>query len=559
MRRIILERTSAKIRKRVSALLLSFVLLCGNVPGVKAAECFNGVSSNISRSTTYCGIAEHTHTDRCYDTVQVPVCGQEELETHFHTAACYTPKRRLICAFPETEGHSHTDECYTNQDVLLCQLEENEEHTHSEECYGSERVLCCTIPETPAHTHTADCFTDEVYYLCGLENDPSHVHSSACFPADCFDLNCPLQEGFGHTHSEDCYREERILVCTQTEHRHSSACYSANGPVVETELDWKASVASAKLNGDWRHDFLEIAKTQLGYAPDGTNVSYAGGVPRYYTRYGDWYTDDPNLMYDEWCMMFVSFCLYYAGIDALPFACSCPAWLNDVDSALYHPYGDGYTPQPGDIILFTYGPQDFRKTNEALLAEGKDPLPESSCITIAQHVGILVSMSSVSFRTIEGNNGPVSYHSYSIGTEEEPGDEELILGYVSLPSNPHIRTITDLSGRCDITGDFSPFIRPYVRELSFFERVRVQQWMEEHPTSTVLESVYVCLSNGSDYYEYKGSEPMEYCFRCTWPFPENTQLWLLSEDSFEQLSCRVDGNTVFFSTAKNGVLLFVSE
>ena len=46
----------------------------------------------------------------------------------------------------ETEklaNHVHTDECY--QDVLVCELEEDEEHTHTDECY--EKQLICGFDE----------------------------------------------------------------------------------------------------------------------------------------------------------------------------------------------------------------------------------------------------------------------------------------------------------------------------------------------------------------------------------------------------------------------------
>ena len=46
----------------------------------------------------------------------------------------------------ETEklaNHVHTDECY--QDVLICELEEDEEHTHTDECY--EKQLICGFDE----------------------------------------------------------------------------------------------------------------------------------------------------------------------------------------------------------------------------------------------------------------------------------------------------------------------------------------------------------------------------------------------------------------------------
>lgn len=52
-----------------------------------------------------CGQAEHTHTDTCY--ARVLTCGQEEGDNHTHTEACDT--RELTCGLAE---HIHTDVCY---------------------------------------------------------------------------------------------------------------------------------------------------------------------------------------------------------------------------------------------------------------------------------------------------------------------------------------------------------------------------------------------------------------------------------------------------------------
>ncbi len=58
--------------------------------------------------TTYCGQAEHTHTDDCYD--EVLVC-TDASEGHSHTGDCY--ERVLSCGQQE---HAHTDACYADPD-----------------------------------------------------------------------------------------------------------------------------------------------------------------------------------------------------------------------------------------------------------------------------------------------------------------------------------------------------------------------------------------------------------------------------------------------------------
>ena len=54
---------------------------------------------------TYCGKAEHTHTEECYESVLT--CGLEEGAEHVHDDSCY--EQKLICG--ETE-HVHTDACF---------------------------------------------------------------------------------------------------------------------------------------------------------------------------------------------------------------------------------------------------------------------------------------------------------------------------------------------------------------------------------------------------------------------------------------------------------------
>lgn len=59
---------------------------------------------------------------------------------------------------------------------------------------------------------------------------------------------------------------------------------------------------------------------------------------------------------DHWCAWFASWCLRECGIDAIE--CSntnyCPTIWNET-KGVKHPYGDGYVPNPGDIIMF-YSP-----------------------------------------------------------------------------------------------------------------------------------------------------------------------------------------------------------
>ena len=114
------------------------------------------------------------------------------------------------------------------------------------------------------------------------------------------------------------------------------------------------SFAGAALTGNWSEDVLAIAQTQLGYmeSPNNYEVQADGETVNGYTRYGQWY----GAPYGDWCAMFCSFCLQYAGVDAdlMPTASDAGTWINKLSTepfGLYRAAGSGYTPKPGDLIF----------------------------------------------------------------------------------------------------------------------------------------------------------------------------------------------------------------
>ena len=287
-------------------------------------------------------------------------CG---IAAHTHTQeGCYTEERTLICGRDEAEtGHVHTEECYEAVQTLVCELEENEEHTHGEECYATNSVLICELPETETHQHT-----------------------------------------------EECYSVTSVFNCQQEEHQHTLSCYSNPNADVETASQWEASFQNVELTGDWDRDVVEIAKSQLGYEESTANyIVDSENQKQGYTRYGAWYGQEEQFIYGDWCAMFVSFCLYYARVENVPFEASCTAWVQKLKESGLYRENDAYTPKAGDIVFF-----DLENTGEA------------------GHVGIVVEVTDEGIRTIEGNIGPVQYVTYKFS--ENPA----ILGYGELPENP---------------------------------------------------------------------------------------------------------------------------
>ena len=123
-----------------------------------------------STPDTYCGIAEHVHTDDCYEFPGTPAhkeiqctagadLGQGEYIIHKHDSFCFDDNGELLCALAEQDEHVHTDACYDG-DSLICGLVTGIVHQHTADCVISvpatePQGLVCTMEE---HKHTEACF-----------------------------------------------------------------------------------------------------------------------------------------------------------------------------------------------------------------------------------------------------------------------------------------------------------------------------------------------------------------------------------------------------------------
>ncbi len=329
---------------------------------------------------TYCGIKEHTHSDKCY-TMQL-VCGQEEGEGHTHDDSCYTEHQNLICGLEESEGHTHTDECYQTYDNLICELEENEEHTHGPECYEQVTELVCPLEETEGHTHTEACYETVR------------------------ELSCTLEESKGHTHTEKCY--EKVLTCKKEEHEHSLQCYADPKADLETQAQWEETLPKKEeLTGVWAEDLLKVAESQLDYKESDRNYQVVDEEPMGYTRYGAYL----GMPYEDWCAMFIEFCLHYADIpkEDMPRASSCSKWEKLLTKNDMFLKAEDGRPEPGDLVFFDIDEY-----------EGPD------------HVGIVTEVDEKDgIKTIEGNCGNKVAH------REYKWDDKTLYGYGLLPENPN--------------------------------------------------------------------------------------------------------------------------
>lgn len=128
------------------------------------------------------------------------------------------------------------------------------------------------------------------------------------------------------------------------------------GPTVSAEYE------NTYVNtGDMRQDLIGVALTQVGYT-EGPNNS---------TKYGEWM----NLPNSPWCGIFVSWCARQAGIPTSVLKNTGIANPNNFGVKYYSL--DEYTPRPGDLF--------FKKN--------------------FSHVGIVYTVGTTTFTTIEGNTG----------------------------------------------------------------------------------------------------------------------------------------------------------
>ena len=396
-----------------------------------AEGCYTSVRGDL-----VCG--EHVHTDACYTETTVPACGLEESEEHQHDENCHETSRKLTCSIDS--DHQHTDACYEWEQVLNCDLP-----TDSAE--DAQPVLVCTKPEIVLHRHTPDCFDADGNLICGQTQVLEHRHSDACFetvaePVDTGTLTCTdtahvhTARCYGtwelvcgqeeHTHSEACKPEETVfcgkdahthgeacrdengeLVCGTEDHTHSLACYADPGADVETAELWEKTFAGVTLTGNWRQDTLAIAETQLGYAESTKNyvVAEDGETVKGYTRYGAW-CGEP---YGDWNVMFLTFCLHYAGVEGVDRDCGgwVTSWADAFEPAQSH------TPAVGDLVLFD---RDGDGT--------------------ADRAGLVAQTTDSGFAAMEGDaEDAVRLLTYGA---DDPG----ILGYINLPEGPKEFTLT---------------------------------------------------------------------------------------------------------------------
>ena len=331
----------------------------------------------IAKTAEYlCGELEHEHTAACYE--KQLVCGYEEGEPEDWNATktddgmsfddtfdmdddafgvdADDPGIAAYSAEPEYifVPHEHTDDCYQEVQELTCR---EEEHEHTDDCFDEYGALICGEFE---HIHDDSCYTTEYELVCGLdegelveEPNPAYQEMPASRPV----VDLPPEpaettpdEPVLHHHTDACYTEE--LVCTIPEHHHTVECLADTQADVETAEEWQAA-ANVALNGNWAEDLLTVAKSQLDYQQSDKNFKLDvedQQVLRGYSRYGAWYGNP----YGAWDVMFLSYCLHFAGVPqtVVPQRAGVMALHSDLRGSQWLTDADGSTARPGDIVIY---------------------------------------------------------------------------------------------------------------------------------------------------------------------------------------------------------------
>ena len=405
-------------------------------------------SDGIAATAQYqCNQEEHTHTADCY--TKVLVCGYEEGQPEDWNAT-FDDSASLDESFgvdAEDDGialfsaepeyiyvpHEHTDDCYQEVKTLTC-LEE--EHVHGDDCFDPEdgSLIC----EQFEHVHDDSCYTTDYELVCGLEDgelveelNPAYT-AVAAFEAPVAAkpvVVSPVIEAPIHYHTDDCYEE--VLTCGLEEHHHTVNCLADPLADVEDESEWLAKT-NTTLSGDWSADLLTVAQSQLGYTQSEKNFELDaddGVTVRHYTRYGEWYGNP----YGEWDVMFLSYCLNYAGIpqSAIPQRAGVLALRSDLRATGYLMDPQSIPAAQQDAIALC----DEEMPDEEGFADAADDLgfADGASSFCSIQPGDIVFYNAAVTETVAAENEP-QIETLSLESDADTGDP--VLSSLNTPADP---------------------------------------------------------------------------------------------------------------------------
>ena len=207
-------------------------------------------------------------------------------------------------------------------------------------------------------------------------------------------------------HGASGYGQHKLIVKVKDA---VGASASAEAGIVAADNAMDPAPKLPKLTKDMTlaERLVAVAHSQVGYHESKTNfIIRPDKSVQGWTVYGKW----AGLPYEEWCAMFVSYCLEKAGIPEwmMPRCPNCNRWKNKLGFR-YIDDEDNYIPEPGDLIFFHHD------------RVSKDP-------NFPNHVGIVVDYDEEKdwVYTVEGNTSsgvaPATYMRL----------DSVIVGYASI-------------------------------------------------------------------------------------------------------------------------------
>ena len=191
---------------------------------------------------------------------------------------------------------------------------------------------------------------------------------------------------------------------------------------LESEEDFVASLKNVKLKGlPYNKKLTAVAETQLGYSESESNFivkEYETGKKEKagYTRYGAWYGH--GFEYEDWCAMFISFCLYYTKVPAelMPLDSGVITWMHKLQNMDLFRSGREYLPKSGDLVFFDYN----------LDGQG-DHVGIVNCVFVENDVEMIETIEGNHTCTVEKFTYPrqsLEIMGYGVMSSEVPEDEQ---------------------------------------------------------------------------------------------------------------------------------------
>ena len=218
-----------------------------------------------------------------------------------------------------------------------------------------------TIEDEPMQVYDSEEGSEDK----NLQNSDSNMEEEESLQEDLGNENFPSEEASDSPEEEEISSEPEELtgdvtsgteVLGETDLAGQQEEISDESADVETSEQWEKTLPQP-IPEKWDEAVVAVAESQIGYQESRRNFQQTdNGEKQGYTRYGAWSGD----AYGKWDSSFVSFCLYYSGVENMPQDQDCQKWveaLQEMKDSLYRVKG-GELPQTGDLIFFHNSEED---------------------------------------------------------------------------------------------------------------------------------------------------------------------------------------------------------